>query len=91
MEKGMEKERPTSMTKSPADLDEASPKETTIGLELPEDGSDPSYAAKAQVLNDAIQSIGMGRYQWHLFFLIGFGWGRGSPRRVSFDIFADRT
>lgn len=24
---------------------------------------DPVYAAKAQVLNDAIQSIGMGRYQ----------------------------
>lgn len=35
---------------------------------------DPLYQAKAQVLNDAIQEIGMGRYQWHLFVVAGFGW-----------------
>lgn len=40
-----------------------------------EDGSlDPVYAAKARVLNKAIQEIGMGRYQWQLFIVIGFGW-----------------
>lgn len=33
-----------------------------------------SYKAKAEVLNSAIQEIGMGRYQWQLFVVIGFGW-----------------
>ncbi|KAJ5778676.1 hypothetical protein N7520_001922 [Penicillium odoratum] len=32
------------------------------------------YNAKAEVLNRAIQEIGMGRYQWQLFIVIGFGW-----------------
>jgi hypothetical protein len=40
------------------------------------DGVDPIYAAKARVLNVAIQEIGMGRYQWQLFFVIGFGWAQ---------------
>jgi hypothetical protein len=35
---------------------------------------DPLYQAKAQILNDAIQDIGMGKYQWHLFCVAGFGW-----------------
>ncbi|CAN9293647.1 unnamed protein product [Alternaria alternata] len=40
-----------------------------------EDGSlDPVYEAKAKMLNKAIQDIGMGRYQWQLFIVIGFGW-----------------
>jgi hypothetical protein len=40
-----------------------------------EDSSlDPVYAAKARILNKAIQEIGMGRYQWQLFIVIGFGW-----------------
>ena len=29
---------------------------------------------KSIVVNKAIQDIGMGRYQWHLFSLCGFGW-----------------
>ncbi|KAL2760970.1 hypothetical protein ACRALDRAFT_1059312 [Sodiomyces alcalophilus JCM 7366] len=35
---------------------------------------DPVYEAKARILNRAIQKIGMGRYQWQLFVVIGFGW-----------------
>ena len=36
---------------------------------------DPVYEGKAQVLNNAIQEIGMGRYQWQLFIVVGgFGW-----------------
>ncbi|KAI0632309.1 MFS general substrate transporter [Trametes polyzona] len=35
---------------------------------------DPVYKAKANVLGDAFQEIGMGRYQWYLFYLTGFGW-----------------
>lgn len=39
------------------------------------DGSlDPTYVAKAKILNDAFREIGMGRYQWHLFIVTGFGW-----------------
>ena len=36
---------------------------------------DPTYEGKARVLNTAIQDIGMGRYQWQLFIVVGgFGW-----------------
>ena len=36
---------------------------------------DPVYEGKAQVLNMAIQDIGMGKYQWQLFIVVGgFGW-----------------
>ncbi|OCK83363.1 MFS general substrate transporter [Lepidopterella palustris CBS 459.81] len=41
---------------------------------LSEGSLDPVYEAKARVLNKAIQDIGMGRYQWQLFIVIGFGW-----------------
>ena len=38
-------------------------------------GIDPIYEGKARVLNNAIQDIGMGRYQWQLFIVVGgFGW-----------------
>ncbi|KAF8876390.1 MFS general substrate transporter [Infundibulicybe gibba] len=39
-----------------------------------DDTVDPIYRAKAGVLNDALQDIGMGRYQWGLFVVAGFGW-----------------
>ncbi|KAJ5109684.1 MFS siderochrome iron transporter 1 [Penicillium argentinense] len=39
-----------------------------------DDDLDATYRAKADVLNRAIQEIGMGRYQWQLFVVIGFGW-----------------
>ncbi|GJE87464.1 MFS sugar transporter [Phanerochaete sordida] len=39
-----------------------------------EAGVDPVYQAKARILNDALQEIGMGRYQWFLFVVTGFGW-----------------
>lgn len=38
------------------------------------DGLDPIYEAKVHALNQAMQDIGMGRYQWLLFCLTGFGW-----------------
>ncbi|KAI0685339.1 hypothetical protein BC835DRAFT_1421315 [Cytidiella melzeri] len=37
-------------------------------------GIDPVYQAKARVINDALQEIGMGKYQWLLFVVTGFGW-----------------
>ncbi|KAH8827770.1 MFS general substrate transporter [Flagelloscypha sp. PMI_526] len=38
------------------------------------DSLDPVYQAKAKILNNAIQEIGMGSYQWGLFVVTGFGW-----------------
>lgn len=29
---------------------------------------------KSKLINKAIQDIGMGSYNWQLFFLCGFGW-----------------
>ena len=46
---------------------------------------DPLYQAKAQLLNDAIQEIGMGRYQWHLFIVAGFGWFSDNVRSCPLD------
>ncbi|KAI0632770.1 MFS general substrate transporter [Trametes polyzona] len=47
----------------------------TSTTDLFEDGTvDPIYQAKARVLNAAIQEIGMGKYQWWLFSVAGFGW-----------------
>ncbi|GME26664.1 Membrane transporter [Neofusicoccum parvum] len=47
-----------------------------MGLEapIPKGEVDSVYEAKARVLNAAIQEIGMGRYQWQLFIVVGFGW-----------------
>ncbi len=55
-----------------------------------DDTLDPVYAAKAKILNDSLQEIGMGKYQvcpnarckvstyavvkWYLFVVAGFGW-----------------
>lgn len=39
-----------------------------------QEGIKPAFLAKATVLNKAIQDIGMGRYQYELFFSGGFGW-----------------
>ncbi|KAI9708032.1 MAG: hypothetical protein M1820_004236 [Bogoriella megaspora] len=32
------------------------------------------YDRRARIINQAIQDIGMGKYQWRLFVLCGFGW-----------------
>jgi hypothetical protein len=37
-------------------------------------GSDAVFAAKAQLLNQALLDMGMGRYQWLLFLMTGVGW-----------------
>ncbi|KAF1355676.1 MFS general substrate transporter [Lizonia empirigonia] len=56
--------------------DEVPPLEHAPEGVLEEGSLDPVYAAKARVLNKAIQEIGMGRYQWQLFIVIGFGWAQ---------------
>ncbi|KAK7059886.1 MFS general substrate transporter [Favolaschia claudopus] len=43
-------------------------------LETMDHAVDPIYQAKARILNNALQDIGMGRYQWAVFVVTGFGW-----------------
>ncbi|KAL1302210.1 hypothetical protein AAFC00_002638 [Neodothiora populina] len=38
------------------------------------DGHDTPYDRKSRVINKALSDMGMGRYQWELFILCGFGW-----------------
>ncbi|CAG7992124.1 unnamed protein product [Penicillium olsonii] len=45
-----------------------------IEFDLATASHDTAYDRKAKVINRALQDIGMGRYQWQLFFLCGFGW-----------------
>ncbi|KAF9884040.1 hypothetical protein FE257_002378 [Aspergillus nanangensis] len=42
--------------------------------DLAASGVDSAYDRKSKVINRAVQDIGMGRYQWQLFVLCGFGW-----------------
>jgi hypothetical protein len=37
-------------------------------------GEDTAYDRKSKVINKALADMGMGRYQWSLFVLCGFGW-----------------
>ena len=37
-------------------------------------GTDKVYEAKIALLNQALLDLGMGKYQWLLAFLTGFGW-----------------
>ncbi|KAK7753137.1 hypothetical protein SLS62_004869 [Diatrype stigma] len=45
-----------------------------IDNDLQSGGVDTAYDRKSKVINRAISDIGMGRYQWELFTLCGFGW-----------------
>ncbi|KAF9007139.1 major facilitator superfamily domain-containing protein [Cyathus striatus] len=48
---------------------------TVRSASLYEEGAlDPVYEAKTRTLNRAIQEIGMGKYQYTLFVVAGFGW-----------------
>ena len=38
------------------------------------DGLDRTFEAQAELVNHAVQQIGMGKYQWKLFVLAGYGW-----------------
>ncbi|KAJ9620738.1 uncharacterized protein PV06_03357 [Exophiala oligosperma] len=38
------------------------------------DGIDPVFEHQARLVNHAVQAIGMGKYQWALFVLCGYGW-----------------
>ncbi|KAL8964295.1 MAG: hypothetical protein Q9197_006972 [Variospora fuerteventurae] len=61
-------------TKDETDVESRSLDDTLTAPVLDRSMVDPVYQAKAHVLNNAIQQIGMGKYQWELFVLVGFGW-----------------
>jgi len=66
--------------KAPVDLNSDRAMYTVEGLrreiesEAVPGGVDTPYDLKSKVINKAIQDIGMGRYNWQLFGLCGFGW-----------------
>lgn len=43
-----------------------------VTIRLP--GIDAVFEEQAELINHAVQVIGMGKYQWALFALGGFGW-----------------
>ncbi|KAJ5689944.1 hypothetical protein N7462_004336 [Penicillium macrosclerotiorum] len=51
-------------------------------------GTDATFAAKVQVLNQALLDIGMGKYQWLIFLMTGVGWFLDSFWIMSFTIIA---
>ncbi|RAL11929.1 putative sugar transporter [Aspergillus homomorphus CBS 101889] len=67
-----------TMTTLSAKTSESQPLQSTSPLSeqsfSPDDAAALDYRFKADQLNRAIQDIGMGRYQWQLFGVIGFGW-----------------
>ncbi|CAK1354176.1 putative MFS-type transporter [Cercospora beticola] len=76
-EKGQISQPPPSET----GVEQAGPARTTmarlkaqIDSELAAGGTQTSYDTKAKVINQAIEDIGMGAYQWQLFTLCGCGW-----------------
>lgn len=64
----------TSIMSDPKPVEKGSQVSFGVHVESIDDAVDPIYQAKARVLNDALQDVGMGRYQWGLFVVTGFGW-----------------
>jgi hypothetical protein len=68
--------------KQPTQADTASFKEGDVEAviaaadieDLKISGLDPTFEAKADLVNHSLQAIGMGKYQWWLFVVTGFGW-----------------
>lgn len=73
----MDKVEPDSKSKDAASVhstpsfNNGLPNEEELVPTLLKGSIDPVYEGKAQVLNSAIQDIGMGRYQWQLFVVVG--------------------
>ena len=60
-----------SVHSTPSFINNGLPNEEELVPTLLKGSIDPVYEGKAQVLNSAIQDIGMGRYQWQLFVVVG--------------------
>ncbi|KAJ5937631.1 hypothetical protein N7454_003973 [Penicillium verhagenii] len=51
-------------------------------------GTDAIFAAKAQLLNQALLDVGMGKYQWFLYLMTSVGWFLDSFWVMSFFVIA---
>jgi hypothetical protein len=60
--------------KSTPDIPKAEPTVLTLqAMNSDVDLGDANYKRNVQLLNDAMQEVGMGRYQWYVFkLLVGF-------------------
>lgn len=65
------KSKDVASVHSTPSLNTALPNDEVLVPTLLKGSIDPVYEGKAQVLNSAIQEIGMGRYQWQLFVVVG--------------------
>lgn len=54
-------------------VDDTSSDQTKVNInhKAAMEGLEPAFYAKVHILNEAIQEIGMGRYQYELFFTAG--------------------
>lgn len=74
----------TSVHSTPS-FNNALPNEEELVPTLLKGSIDPVYEGKAQVLNSAIQDIGMGWYQWQLFIVVG-GLFTSQEQRFAFTL-----
>lgn len=65
------KSKDTASVHSTPSFNNRLPNEEVLVPTLLKGSIDPVYEGKAQLLNSAIQEIGMGRYQWQLFIVVG--------------------
>ncbi|KAF7191247.1 MFS siderochrome iron transporter 1 [Pseudocercospora fuligena] len=73
-EKGSEQDMPTYAGEQAGPVLTLESLRAEVESDLAAGGHDTAYDKKSKVINKAIQDIGMGRYQWQLFTLCGFGW-----------------
>ncbi|KNG79882.1 hypothetical protein ANOM_011797 [Aspergillus nomiae NRRL 13137] len=65
-----------------------SPNGMSVSTPTNQAGSNPVYAAKAQLLNQALLDMQMGLYQWVLFIITSAGWSLDSFWIMSFVVIA---
>lgn len=78
MDSDSEKKAPVSSIKQTATVDcETGLNDVSVDGELATitiPGIDVVFVEQAALVNHAVQVIGMGKYQWALFILAGYGW-----------------
>ena len=67
-----------------------SPNGMSLSTPTNQAGSNPFYAAKAQLLNQALLDMQMGLYQWVLFIITSAGWFLDSVSNVSGNFFSSK-
>ncbi|KAB8210158.1 major facilitator superfamily domain-containing protein [Aspergillus parasiticus] len=71
-----------------ADKSSVIPKGISVSTPMNQAGSNAVYAAKAQLLNQSLADMKMGRYQWVFFLITSVGWFLDSFWMMSFVVIA---